>query len=242
MSETVINATYTPPEHRSNAVGNIKDDRPLNVRIADANFQPVMPEEPDHEFDSRIEQLEKQALAKKRDEEFAKARTPEARELLTLKYRREADLDLADKRQAEKQWLESQSEPLNRLAELREVMSESDAGMFTIADVVAVDKARRQFTTLGSDVKAGQKMLDQIEERYSAAIEQQTFETQAQIASLQNKIQKLKARPLESDEPDEFDKKMSAAKSYMARMNAAREANDLALMQKIMDEQNEQLR
>lgn len=203
MQESVVANNWVRPEHRENHVGNIVDDRSLNQRIGDANFKPVMPSEPEHKFDPKIDALEKQVAAKKRDEEFSKLRTTEERALYTLREQREADFEADERKAAEKQWLKDQAEPLTRLQEIRQAMAEADPGVFNIGDVVLLDQTRKQFSTYGANLKIGQKMLSQVEQRFAEAVEAETFRISSQLAGLQNKADALKAKLHAIKQPQE---------------------------------------
>jgi hypothetical protein len=222
---TTINANYIPPEHRATNVGNIVDNRSLNQRIGDANFSVVYPKPDPH--DAKIDALEREVARKKRDEEFSKLRTTEERALYTLREQREADFQGAERKAAEKQWLKDQSEPLNRLNELREAMASADAGTFSIQSIVKIDQARKQFSTYGADLKVGQKMLSEIEQHFAAVIEQEQLKIAAQLAGLENKKSALLAKlqtTVKEPEESEFDRKLREAVDFQRTLRALEDA------------------
>jgi hypothetical protein len=228
MQESVIDSGWIRPEHREQHVGNIFDDRSLNQRIGDANWKPVMPSEPEHPHDAKIDSLEREVARKKRDEEFSKLRTTEERALYTLREQRESDFQAAEQKAAEKKWLKDQSEPLARLAEIRQAMAESDAGVFNIRDVVKIDQTRKQFSTFGADLKAANKMLSEVEQRFSAVIEQEQLRINAQLMGMQNKMDALKSKLRTTQQPEEteseFDAKLREAVEFQRTLRALEDA------------------
>ena len=227
--ETVINADYVAPEHRQTAVGNIPDTRNINQKVGDSNWKPVMPTEVEHRHVPKIAELEQEVAARKRDQEFSKLKTVEERALFSLREQREADFEQQERKAAEKQWLQDQSKPLARLAELRQAMAEADPGTFTIKDIVKIDQARKQFSTFGSDLKAGEKMLDSVEQRFAEVMEAEQLKIKAQLMGLENKKNALlaKLRSAVAEPPEsEFDRLISEHREYDGKIQAAKDAGD----------------
>lgn len=235
--ESVIANGWVRPEHRENHVGNIHDDRSLNQRIGDANWKPIMPTEVEHQHDGKIDTLEREVAAKRRDAEFGKLKTVEERALYSLREQREADFEAGERKQAEKKWLADQSEPLNRLAELRQAMAEADAGTFSIGSIVKIDQCKKQFSTYGSDLKIAGKMLSEIETQFAAVVEQEQLKIAAQLAGLENKKSALLGKLQRAvTEPEVENPEDKLFKAHYAAVQEAKAAGKTDLVEHLRHE------
>ena len=208
---------YVPPDQRSNIGTATEDRRPEQIR-ADNYWEPILETEPQHPHDKRIQKLEATVRENKKNAEFAKLKTVEERELFTLKQRREADEREAEHREATKEWVQGVA---GELARLRELQQEFKSEGFTGSQVAKVEKAIKQFSTMGADLKVAKKMLDEIESTYDAKISKDELALEATILGHSNKIEALKAKrrkpePVQTDYLTPEDKLFVAATGGVA--------------------------
>lgn len=184
-------SNYTPVDQRAD-IGQATEDRRSEQIRQDRMYQAVMPELPESEYDSRIQSLEAQVRARKRDREFGRLETVEERSLFTLKELRAADERQADHEAAVVEWVKDVQPQLDRLKELRGEFTSSPN--WKGSDVAEIDRTVIQFSTLGSDLAVAAGMLEKLEAKYQTSLEQAEFETAAEIEGLKNRIAELRAK------------------------------------------------
>lgn len=234
QSTVTPGGNYVPPDQRSDVGKATEDRRPEQIR-QDNLYQAVMPQEPEHPHDKRIQSLEATVRQKKKDREFSQLKSVEERELFGLKERRAADEREAEHREATDEWVQGVSGELTRLQELKKEFTESEG--YTGSQVASVDRAVKQFSTMGADLKVAKRMLAEIEATYEAKLSKDELELEAKILGHQNLIQQLrdkrkKAEPKETDYLTPEDRLFLAAQT---EWKAAEEAGNQAEAKRLRD-------
>lgn len=157
---TVIgNSGYTPLDQRESTTGKVQEDRPEFQRKADERFTAVMPYKSPDEL--RIEELERQINEGKRQAEYLQCKTDAEKELFGLYERIETKQQKADAAAEQRSHTKKFEPQLTRLKALRAEIIDDETRK--ASELVAVDHAIIQFSTIGACDKTGHKMLEAIE-------------------------------------------------------------------------------